>query len=393
MREILLAKYGELALKGLNRGSFESALLKTIRRRVAAAGGFKVYKAQSTVYIEPLDGQSDVGRACELLQRVFGLAAVNRALITDKDFTAICRDASEYLTSQLSQAKTFKVSAKRSDKSFSMNSMELSRELGGYILEKYPHLGVCMDNPEVTVVVEIRDFAAYIHSGKLEAAGGMPTGTSGRAAVMLSGGIDSPVAAYMMAKRGLDVCGVHFMSPPYTSERALDKVVRLARKISDYTGHFALFCVPFTETQIAIRDCAPEEFFTILMRRSMVRITEKICMAENCGAMITGESLAQVASQTLSAIGCTDAAAAIPILRPVIGMDKNEIVEIARKIDTFEISIEPFEDCCTVFTPRHPKTKPKIEDIEKAENGIPGLPDLEEKAAKAYTVKMLYFFD
>ena len=392
MKEIMLAKYGELALKGLNRSTFEAALLKTIRRRVSYSGNFKVYKAQSTVYIEPLDDAADISDACSKLKKVFGLSALNRALITEKDFDAICRDTVEYLGRELGSAKTFKVSAKRSDKKFPMDSMELSRELGGYILSKYPHLSVSMERPELNVVVEIRDFAAYIHSGKIEAAGGMPTGTSGRAAVMLSGGIDSPVATYMMAKRGLDLCAVHFMSPPYTGERALDKVVRLAGILSGYCGNLALLCVPFTDTQLAIKNGCPEELFTILMRRSMVRITNLICEKEHCDAMITGESLAQVASQTLLAIGCTDEAGAVPILRPLIGMDKTEIIEIARRIGTFETSIEPFEDCCTVFTPKHPKTKPKLEDIKKAESAV-DLQSLERTAAQNYSVRMLHFFD
>ncbi len=392
MSEILLAKYGELALKGLNKGTFESALLKTIRRRVETAGNFKVYRAQSTIYIEPLNNECDVDKACEMLKRVFGISAINRAIITEKNFEKICADAVGYLDKELSRSRTFKVSAKRSDKSFPLNSMEIGRDLGEYILERYPNLSVVMNEPDLHVVVEIRDFAAYVHSGKIDAAGGMPSGTSGRAAVMLSGGIDSPVAAYMMAKRGLDLCGVHFMSPPYTSERAQDKVVRLAGIVSRYCGNLPLFCVPFTEVQVAIKNGCPEEFFTILMRRSMVRITEMICEKEGCDAMITGESLAQVASQTLLAIGCTDEAANIPVLRPLIGMDKNEIIAISRKIETFETSIEPYEDCCTVFTPKHPKTKPKLREILEAENKL-NISELEKEAANNYTVKVLHFDD
>lgn len=393
MKEILLAKYGELALKGLNKSSFEAQLLKTVKRRVATAGNYKVYKAQSTVYIEPLDDGCDLQAACAQLQRVFGIAAINRARLTEKDFDAICRDAADYLSDTLSAAKTFKVSAKRADKSFPMDSMELSRQLGGYLLSRFPNLSARMDDPEVTVVVEVRDYAAFIHSGKIPAAGGMPTGTSGRAAVMLSGGIDSPVAAWMMAKRGLDLIGVHFMSPPYTGERALDKVERLAHKISLYTGNFVLLRVPFTETQLAIRDGAPQEYFTVLMRRSMMRITERLCRTEHCHAIITGESLAQVASQTLPAIQCTDQATDLPVLRPLIGMDKTEIIRLARDIGTYDVSIEPYEDCCTVFTPKHPKTKPKLEDVLNAETALPELEQLEEQAAAGYTVKMSHFFD
>ncbi len=392
MKEILLAKYGELALKGLNKGTFESALLKTIRRRTGAAGNFKVYKAQSTIYIEPLDDAADVTKACDMLSRVFGLSAIDRALIVEKDFDKICAAAADYLAPQLEAARTFKVSAKRSDKTFPLDSMEIGRRLGYYLGERFSHLEADMKHPDVHVVVEVRDFAAYIHSGNLPAAGGMPTGTSGRAAVMLSGGIDSPVAAYMMAKRGLDLVGVHFMSPPYTSERALDKVVRLAGLVSRWCGNLPLLCVPFTDVQLAIKENGPEDLFTILMRRSMVRITNLLCEKELCGAIITGESLAQVASQTLGAIGCTDEAAAVPVLRPLIGMDKNEIIAISRRIGTFDTSIEPYEDCCTVFTPKHPKTKPKLDEVLRAEK-ILSLAALEKKAADEYTIKMLHFYD
>ncbi|MEG1016389.1 MAG: tRNA uracil 4-sulfurtransferase ThiI, partial [Oscillospiraceae bacterium] len=335
MKEVLLAKYGELALKGLNKGTFEAAMLKTIKRRMAVAGEFDVKKAQSTVYIEPKNEDADVDKACEMLRRVFGISAINRALLTFKDFDIICQNVVEYLKTDLAKARTFKVSAKRSDKSFHMNSMELACEVGGYILERFPNLEVKMDDPDLNVVVEIREYGAYIHKGKIEAAGGMPTGTSGRAAVMISGGIDSPVAAWMMAKRGVDLCGIHFMSPPYTSEAALDKVVRLSSIVSRWSGNFVLTCVPFTETQVLIRDNCPPDLFTVLMRRSMVRIAEMICEKEHCEALITGESLAQVASQTLLAIKCTDEAATIPVLRPLIGMDKLEITAIARRIGTF----------------------------------------------------------
>ncbi len=393
MQEILLAKYGEVALKGLNKSSFEAQMLKVIRRRVERCGSFKVYKAQSTVYVEPQNEDADIDKAQIQLMWVFGLSAINRAVVCEKNCDIICNEAARYLEKDLRAAKTFKVRAKRSDKSFPLDSMALARTVGGYLLSVYPHLSVTMDAPDLVVTVEVRDYAAYIHTGNIEAAGGMPTGTSGRAAVMLSGGIDSPVAAYQMAKRGLDLIAVHFMSPPYTGERALDKVVRLAQVISRYTGNVALFCVPFTEVQLAIRDGASQIYFTVLMRRSMVRITEKICALEHAGAIITGESLAQVASQTLQAIHCTNAAAGIPILRPLIGMDKNDIVTQARKIGTFEISIEPYEDCCTVFSPKHPKTKPNLDDVLAAEQGIPNLNELEQIAATNYTVKMLHFFD
>ncbi len=392
MKEILLAKYGEIALKGLNKSGFETALVKTIRRRTEKLGDFKIYKAQSTIYVEPLDERADVDAACDALKRVFGVSAINRARITEKNFETICKDAADYLKDDLARAKTFKVCAKRADKSFPMNSMEISAELGGYLLERFPNLRADMDEPELTVVVEVRDYAAYIHSGKIPAAGGMPTGTSGRGAVMLSGGFDSPVAAWMMAKRGMDICGVHFMSPPYTSERALDKADRLAAVIARWCGNFALLCVPFTETQVAIRDNCPEQLFTVLMRRSMIRITNLICEREHCAAMITGESLGQVASQTIGALKCTDDAAAYPVFRPLIGMDKLDIIELSRRIGTYDISKEQFEDCCTVFTPKHPKICPKLEDILKAEAMV-DLAPYERAAADNYQVRMKHFWD
>ncbi len=392
MKETLLAKYGEIALKGLNRNMFETSLLKTIRRRIQCAGDFNVYAAQSTVYIEPCSEEADIDEAELQLGRVFGLSAICRAMVVEKDIDAICAGAAEYVKEEMNKAVTFRVTTKRSDKKFPLTSMEVSRIVGGYLLSKYHNVKVAMDNPDVTVTVEVRDYMAYIHTGNKPAAGGLPTGTSGRAAVMLSGGIDSPVALYMMAKRGIDPVAVHFMSPPYTSERAHDKVMRLVGILSKYVGNVALLSVNFTEVQVAIRDRCPEEYFTVIMRRSMMRITNELCKREKCGAVVTGESLAQVASQTLSAIICTDEASILPVLRPLIGMDKNEIIAIAEKIDTMQTSIEPYEDCCTVFTPKHPKTQPKLEAVLEAELSA-NLSELEKKAATDYTVKMFHFFD
>ena len=392
MKETLLAKYGEIALKGLNRNMFENSLLKTIRRRVHDAGDFKVYAAQSTVYIEAKNDEADIDEAEVQLSRIFGLSAICRAMVVEKDIDAICAGAAEYVKKELQNARTFKVTTKRSDKKFPLTSMEISRLVGGYLLSKYHNVKVTMDNPDVTVTVEVRDYMAYIHTGNKPAAGGLPTGTSGRAAVMLSGGIDSPVALYMMAKRGIDPVAIHFMSPPYTSERAHDKVMRLTGILSRYVGNLALLSVNFTEVQVAIRDRCPDELFTVIMRRSMLRIANILCEKEKCGALITGESLAQVASQTLSAIVCTDEASALPVLRPLIGMDKTEIISVAEKIDTMSTSIEPYEDCCTVFTPKHPKTQPKLEAVLAAEAAA-DLADLEKKAAADYTVKMFHFFD
>lgn len=392
MNEIILAKYGELALKGLNRPSFEAKLMKTVKKRVALAGDFKVYKAQSTIYIEPASELSDIDKAFGLCLRIFGISAVSRAMITEKDIDIISDDACEYLKQALKSVKTFKVTCKRSDKSFHMNSMEAAAAVGKRLIEEFPHLSGSMKKPDCEVAVEIRDYAAYIHKGSTRAAGGMPTGTSGRAAVLLSGGIDSPVAAYMMAKRGMDIVGIHFMSPPYTGEQALDKVKELARRLSLYAGNIPLFCVLFTEIQTKMLRNCPEELFTVLMRRSMMRIAERISDKEGCRALITGESLAQVASQTLDAIVCTDAAVEMPVFRPLIGMDKTEITETARRIGTYDISILPFEDCCTVFTPKHPKTKPQIKDILDAEKEYEHL-SLETDAVREARVEVMHFFD
>ena len=370
MRELIICYLGEMALKGLNKNTFEAQLMKTIKRRLRNCGKFKFYKAQSTFYIEPENEDCDIDTAFEKVKKIFGIAAVSKAAVVEKDFEVIAKTAVEYLGETLKNAKTFKVSAKRSDKKFGMTSPEISRELGGRILSRYHHLKVDVNNPEVNVMVEIRDYGAYIHGGKEQGAGGMPVSTSGKGALMLSGGIDSPVAAYMMAKRGMKIMAVHFASPPYTSERARQKVITLCEKMKEYTGDINLYIVPFTVPQEYIRDKGVPELFTVLMRRSMMRITEKIAEKEGAEAIITGESLAQVASQTLRAIRATDLSVEMPILRPVIGMDKNEITEIARKIDTFETSILPYEDCCTIFTPSHPKTKPSLEEILEAEKNM-----------------------
>ena len=383
MKQLIMCYLGEMALKGQNKSTFEAQLMKTIRNRLKNLGQFKIYKAQSTFYIEPEDEYSDVDAAFEKVKKIFGIAAVSKAVVTEKDFDKIAEIAPVYLEDALKNARTFKVTAKRSDKSFPMGSLEISREVGAAILRKFHHLKVDVHNPQVTVMVEIRDFGAYIHEAKQPGAGGMPVSTSGKGALMLSGGIDSPVAAYMMAKRGMSIMSVHFASPPYTSERARYKVITLAEKLTDYTGDMNLFIVPFTTVQEYIRDNGVPELFTILMRRSMMRITEKISRKFGASAIITGESLGQVASQTMAAITATNASVSMPIFRPVIGMDKTEITEIARKIDTFETSILPYEDCCTIFTPPHPKTKPSLEEVVSAEAamGLEKLYELEQQAA------------
>ena len=389
--EIILGKYGELALKGLNRNKFETSLLRTIRKRIADCGDFRVTVAQSALYVEPLDESCDVNRAFERVRKVFGLSALGRSAVCEKDFGAICRTAEEYLDAQLRRAKTFKVKGKRADKKFPMTSMDIARELGGYILERYPHLTVDVEDPELTVWVEIRDEVACVHADQLRGPGGIPVGTGGKVACMLSGGIDSPVAAWMMARRGCEITGVHFMSPPYTGEAALYKVERLAGKLAEWCGRICLFEVPFTEAQVAIRDSAPSDYFTVLMRRSMLRIAQMIAEKEGCGAVVTGESLGQVASQTMAAIRCTDAVARMPVFRPLIGTDKIEISDRAKEIDTFDISIEPFEDCCTIFTPKHPRTQPALEEVEAAERAVPGLAELERQACEQAVLKIIRF--
>lgn len=381
-KEIVLLKCGELVLKGQNRHTFEDAMIKNARRRLEDLGKFHIWKSQSTVYVEPVTPGIDMARAVERLQTVFGIAALCPARVVEKDWQAICAAAPDYLAEDLARAKTFKVNAKRSDKSFPMQSPEICRELGGLLLSRFHHLKVDVNDPEVTVTVEVREKDAYIHKNQLPGAGGIPVGTGGRAALLLSGGIDSPVAGYMMAKRGLELIAVHFASPPYTSERAKQKVVSLGEKLLPYTGRIRLFVVPFTKIQEQLRDRGPEEYFTLLMRRAMMRVAEEIAIREGCQGLITGESVGQVASQTIQALGVTDCVTTLPVLRPAIGLDKSEIVAIARKIDTFETSILPYEDCCTVFTPRHPRTRPKPEEVARIEAEAAPDPGLLAEAAR-----------
>lgn len=380
MKEIILVKNGELVLKGLNRCSFEDVLIKNMKRHLAPLGDFKFTKSQSTIMVEPEDADTDLDDAAECLKKVFGIAALSRAAVCEKDMNCIIKTALAYLDDELSGAKTFKVEAKRSDKKFPLKSPEICRETGGAILKKFNHLKVDVHNPEITVTVEIRDNYAFVRGNNIKGAGGMPTGTSGRAAVLISGGIDSPVAAYMMAKRGIELISVHFASPPYTSEFAEMKVLDLLKKVAAYCGTITTYIVPFTEIQEAIRDYCPEEYFTLVMRRIMMKISDRIARQQNCLALITGESVGQVASQTIYALGCTDCASTLPVFRPCIGMDKDEIVSISRKIDTFETSIQPYEDCCTVFTPKHPRTKPKLEDVLEAEGKIENLEEMMQTA-------------
>ena len=370
MKEIILIKTGEIALKGLNKSSFEDVLVKNTKWRLHRLGPFRFRKAQSTIYCEPQSDEIDLEEACRQVSHVFGIAAFSRARVAEKSFADICQQTLDFLSEDLEYAQTFKVEAKRADKSFPMKSPEICRELGARILQRYPHLKVDVEHPDVLVMVEVRETAAYIHGKQLPGAGGIPIGTSGKAALLISGGIDSPVAGYMMAKRGLELCGVHFVSPPYTSERVRQKVIALMEKMAEYCGRMDLYVVPFTRIQEEIRDKCPEELFTIVMRRFMMRIASQVAQRQDCGALITGESVGQVASQTVKAIACTDAVAALPVFRPVIGMDKREIIGIAQQIDTFETSILPYEDCCTVFTPKHPRTRPRLDLVEAAEQAL-----------------------
>ncbi|MBP8593079.1 MAG: tRNA 4-thiouridine(8) synthase ThiI [Ruminococcus sp.] len=390
MKEIILVKYGEMALKGLNKKTFEDILIKNIKRRLKGLGHFQLTSAQSTTYITPLDEDIELEDVAERVGKIFGIAAYCRACVCEKDFADITEKSIDYLSEILSSAKTFKVAAKRADKAFPMKSPEICAELGGILLEKFPHLTVDVKNPEITVTVEIRDTNAYVHAENIKGAGGLPVGSSGKAMLLLSGGIDSPVAGYMMAKRGVHISAIHYVSPPYTSDRAQLKVEQLCQKLTDYCGGIAFHCVPFTEIQEAIKDNCPEEFFTVIMRRLMMEIAQRICEKEGCLALITGESVGQVASQTMAAIACTDAVCRIPVFRPCVGMDKTEIIEIARKIDTFDTSVLPYEDCCTVFTPRHPKVRPKVEDIEKAQNSFDFEP-LIQKAVEETELKTFSF--
>ncbi|MDD6276509.1 MAG: tRNA 4-thiouridine(8) synthase ThiI [Clostridia bacterium] len=369
MKEIILLKNGELALKGLNRHTFENQLIKNMKFRLHDLGKIRYTSSQSTIILEPLDENVDLNEAFRRLKLIFGIAGISRCAAVEKDMSVILPAACEYLKDELMIAKTFKVEAKRSDKKFPLKSPEICREVGGEILSKFHHLKVDVHNPDLTVTVEIRDNYAYIHGNQVKGAGGMPVGTAGNAALLVSGGIDSPVAGWMMSKRGLQLCAIHFASPPYTSQRAEMKVHSLLRQVSKYSGDILLLVVPFTHIQEEIKDKCPEELFTIIMRRFMMRCSEAIAKERNCGALITGESVGQVASQTMQAIGCTEAVVeSLPVFRPLIGMDKDEVIEISRKIGTFDISILPYEDCCTVFTPKHPRTRPKLHDVEAAEN-------------------------
>ena len=390
MKEIFLLKLGEIVLKGANKRQFEDKLRQNIRRRMRPYGNFDVYLMQSTVYVEPMDDMVDIEGAWEACHTIFGLVSLCRCRACDKDLDSIFRAIEEYLGDDLDCAASFKVESKRSDKSFPLTSIGISQEIGGRLAEAHPACRVDVHHPDYTVYVEVRDMAAYVHGPAEPGAGGLPTGVGGRAMCLLSGGIDSPVAAYMIAKRGVEVECVHFFSYPYTSQLAKDKVLELARLVTRYCGRMTVNVVGFTQIQEAIRDNCPEEFFTLIMRRFMMEISQRIALDDGCNALITGENLGQVASQTMQAMAVTGAVVDIPIFMPLIGMDKEEIVTIARRIGTMETSILPYEDCCTVFTPKHPKTKPTVGQLLNAEKKLDREALIEEALASVEKIKVQY---
>ena len=370
MHEIILCKLGEVVLKGLNRHSFEMKLMSNIRRRTQRCRKFKIYSRQSTIYVEPAEETCDLDAAYDACKKVFGIIAIARAVPCPKEKEAIFATAKEYLGPALLAAKSFKVESKRSDKSFPMGSIQLSQWVGGALHDAFPHLTVDVHNPELTVYLEVREDAAYVHGPAEAAAGGLPIGMGGHAVSLLSGGIDSPVSSYMIAKRGVQLELLHFASPPYTSQQAREKVLQLARELTVWCGRLTVHIVPFTEIQEEIRRKCPEDHFTLIMRRFMMRLADRLAHELCCKALVTGESLGQVASQTIQALCVSDDVATMPVLRPLIGMDKEEIVRIARHVGTFDTSILPYEDCCTVFTPRQPKTKPNLEEVREYEAAL-----------------------
>ena len=362
MRKVLLVRYGEVFLKGANRPHFLKLLTDNVKRAVKPIGG-RVWLSDSRIYVSDVE---DMDECVRRVRKVFGLYSVSPAIECEKDLDVIAEQCIEMMKSKRG---SFKVYGKRSDKKFPMNSLEFAAELGGRILESNPHLTVDIHNPQHKLRVEIRD-NCYICCEEIMAVGGLPMGSSGRAALLLSGGIDSPVAGYCMMKRGVRCCAIHFQSPPYTGELARDKVMQLAKEMAEYSGGMRVYLVPFTKCQLEIHEKCPEGLGTLITRRFMMRIAQEIAKQNECNALITGESLGQVASQTMESIVCTDAVCEMPVFRPLIGMDKTEIMDIAKRIGTYETSILPYEDCCTVFTPRHPVTKPKLDTMPKAESKL-----------------------
>ena len=388
MKEILLLKYGELVLKGANKSVFENAMIRDIKKKIQNFGSFSVSRCQSTVFVEPNDDFADIDGALDACKKVFGIVSICRAAVCDKNMDAILETVKSYIPDYLVGCKTFKADAKRSDKKFPLKSPQISAEVGGAVLSTVRGIKVDVNHPDIVVMVEIRENSAYVHAGKIKGAGGMPQGSSGRGLLLLSGGIDSPVAGYMMAKRGVEIEALHFESFPYTSERAREKVLELARILSGYTSGIKVHVISLTRIQEELKNNCDEDYFTLLLRRYMMHLSERVAQQYNCKALITGESLAQVASQTMQAIAVTDAAVNMPVFRPAIGLDKEEIIKIAREIGTFETSILPFEDCCTVFTPRHPRTKPDLEKVIVQENKLDFKSLADEAFNSMYTVEI-----
>ena len=385
MKEVILCKYGEVILKGANRSDFEAKMLKQLRQRARRIGNYKVFYSQSTVYVEPLDDEAidNIDEMMYQAKHVFGFVGVSRAFACEKNMDTILEVVKNELAPRLYGYKTFKAEAKRSDKRFPLKSPDISAEVGGAILSTIKGIKVDVRNPEVVVRVEIRENEAYVHAGQEKGAGGIPYGSSGRGLLLLSGGIDSPVAGFMMAKRGVQLEAIHFESFPYTSERAKEKVLELAKILTNYTMRLRVHVISLTEIQELLRDNCEEEYFTLMLRRYMMAISLKIAHDYDCEAIITGESLGQVASQTMKAINVTNSMTDIPIFRPLIGMDKEEIIKISRSIGTFDTSVLPFEDCCTVFTPRHPRTRPELDKVIEQQNRLP----FDELVEKAYKTK------
>ena len=389
--EVILCKFGEVILKGANRQNFESALVKELRRRASPFGTFKIYFKQSTIYVEPQTPDSDMDGMYEVAKKVFGIVAVNRAAVCEKNMDAILDMARKYLPEKLRGKRTFKVEGKRSDKRFPLKSPEISAQVGGVILETVRGIKVDVKNPDVIVGVEVRDDYAYIRAGQEPGAGGLPLRSAGKGLLLLSGGIDSPVAGCMMAKRGMDIEALHFESFPYTSERAREKVLTLAQEMCEFCGRINVHVISLTHIQEVLRDNCEEDYFTLLLRVFMMRLAQRVAETYKCGALITGESLGQVASQTLAAIGVTDSQVNIPVFRPCIGLDKEEIIRQARHYGTFETAILPYEDCCTVFTPRHPKTQPKLADVMREFEKVDFEALLDEAYNSMYTVTKLVY--
>ena len=396
IKEVILCKYGEIILKGANRSDFEAKMLKELRRRAKRIGNFKIYYAQSTVFCEPLDDDSAdaIDEMTEQAKHVFGFVGVTRAIACEKNLDTILEMVKKHIPERLKGFRTFKASAKRADKKFPLSSPELAGEVGAAVLEATGgKIKVDLYNPEIVVQVEIRESLAYIHAGQEKGAGGIPYGSSGKGLLLLSGGIDSPVAGFMMAKRGVQLEAIHFESFPYTSERAREKVLELAKVLTDYTMRVRVHIISLTHIQELIRDNCDEDYFTLLLRRYMMALSVKLAHELGCDAIITGESLGQVASQTMKAINVTNAMSDIPVYRPLIGMDKEEIIQISRRIGAYDTSILPYEDCCTVFTPRHPRTRPELESVIAEEKKLDFDALVEQAYASKYAVVVKQFGD